>query len=466
MGMPIARLEMPRDRIAGQAVRNMVKTIEGYSSVAYPDPYSPRGVQARLKPHLRKANWEKLSGDPWTIGHGRAYGVKEGDTCTLQQADTWLDEDLEKCAQRVRDKVLVPVTQGMFDALVSQEYNLRGGIPRSVLACLNGGPTDKGVQMQPRSYQAAIEQFPRSCRAGGIPSRGLLRRRLIEACLASDLPWENACSPNIIRLAYDANGIIDWSESTTLEATLLLARQDITPPPSFLESVTKPWPEPKPEATQTIIVDSLPEPPQESLPPPTPQPAPEAPSSPVDSAGGAEDELILTPANRAAQEPRPDAGAPSPEALPSPPAAALPPNPPPQPESAKPSVRVVPPGEAGEAQPKLSASAPAAPPKPRDPAPPLAAQREGVDASQRQGVDWLSPKSMVLSRRFWGLFLIITGRVWLTWTGSNTILAAASDPIVSEMVTGVLFMGASMALTWTGECIRWWGEKRARRALR
>lgn len=55
---------------------------EGCELEAYPDPLT--------------------KGEPWTIGYGRAHGVKPGDTCTQAEADLWLAED---CAAAVAELV-------------------------------------------------------------------------------------------------------------------------------------------------------------------------------------------------------------------------------------------------------------------------------------------------------------------------------------------------------------------------
>ena len=48
----------------------------------------------------------KCSAGVWTIGYGRTKNVKEGDTCTQEQADKWLDRDWETPEQIVTGKHL------------------------------------------------------------------------------------------------------------------------------------------------------------------------------------------------------------------------------------------------------------------------------------------------------------------------------------------------------------------------
>jgi len=65
---------------------------------------------------------------------------------------------------------------------------------------------------------------------------------------------------------------------------------------------------------------------------------------------------------------------------------------------------------------------------------------------------------MLLSRRFWGLFLIVVGRLWLLKTGSNAVLGTVSDPLIMEMFGGLMVMII-------GESVQWWGRAKARRPL-
>jgi len=228
MAIEILRRRAPSEHIVTDVALNLIKGFEGLHLAAYPDPASP----------LAKTG--KGSGDPWTNGWGRTKGVKRGDRCTLEQANAWLKEDADEAAQIVRDAIQVPLTAGEFAALVSLAYNL-GYIPKSMKACLNGGVTDKGVTMEPGSYGAALLQFPRNCRAQTKPMKGLYRRRLAEAAVFSDLPWEDACSPTVVQFALDENGEIDTDATTSLEDTLMRARSSRAPDPSSI--LKKPWSE-------------------------------------------------------------------------------------------------------------------------------------------------------------------------------------------------------------------------------
>lgn len=369
---------------------DLIKGFEGLALIAYPDPASPR------------AKTGSGSGDPWTIGWGHTEGVKEGDAITLAEAEAFLTADVGKAAAIIREQITVPLTQSQFNALVSLVFNL-GYIPRSIKACLNGGTTDKGVVMEPGSYGSALKQLPRNCRAGGVPMKGLYRRRLAESCVWNDLPWENACSLNVLHFKLTPKGDeIDTDETTSQEDTIMRARQDIPLRPPI--DISKPLP---------------------TIPPPAPKPAPEAAPAPAD-------ELVLDKVVEKPARTTPEAsGAPAGE------------------------------GAAPTTQPVT----PPPPPKPAPPPPPpptpvsIGQQTSAVDAAKRSE-DWsANAKSMVYSRRFWGLALVMAGRVWMLKTGSNALLTAVSDPLVTEMFSG-------FAVMIVGELLQHWGEKKATRPLK
>jgi len=386
MAIEILRRRPPSELYPSKAALDLIRHFEGLSLVGYLDPI----------------------GIP-TIGYGRTGPVAVvGKRITLSEADALLDEDVARHAQIVRDQITVPLTQGEFDALTSLVFNL-GYVPKSLKACLNGGVTDAGKVMTPGSYGSALLQFPRNCRAGGKPLKGLYRRRLAEACLFSDLSWENACSVSVIKLKLTEAGHIDTVESTSLEDTLMRARLDTSRPPDTSHILKKPWSEviakTEPVAAEAPGEAELPEAkaPPPNLPPVVSAPPPVQPSGPA-VAGPA---VVVT----APQPPPP------PVALPAP-------------------------------RPRLP-----------DPPVPIGQQTGAVDAT-RKSEEWSSnAKSMIYSRRFWGLLLVVAGRVWMLKTGSSAVLGAVSDPLVMEMFSGFMVMVI-------GEAVQHWGERKATRPLK
>ena len=60
----------------------------------------------------------------WTIGFGttkypNGIRVKKGDTCTLEQAKSYMQHDLKKFEQTVNSAVNVPINQNQFDLWVN-----------------------------------------------------------------------------------------------------------------------------------------------------------------------------------------------------------------------------------------------------------------------------------------------------------------------------------------------------------
>lgn len=109
-----------------------------------------------------------------TIGFGHTKGVHFGMKCTLDEAEEWLIQDVASAEADVRRLVTVPLTQEMFDALVSFTFNLGGTNLRvsTLLKYLNAG-----------RYLEARGQFKLWNRVAGAPSLGLTRRRAAEADL-------------------------------------------------------------------------------------------------------------------------------------------------------------------------------------------------------------------------------------------------------------------------------------------
>lgn len=131
--------------------KSLIKQFEGCKFEAYPDPAT--------------------GGAPWTIGYGHTRGVSKGMTCTQEQAENWLIEDLDKVGVQVSDLLKVAVTQREFDALCCFAYNVGiGNLGKStMLKLINQG-----------DYADAAKEFPKWDRGGGKEIAGLLRRRKAE----------------------------------------------------------------------------------------------------------------------------------------------------------------------------------------------------------------------------------------------------------------------------------------------
>jgi lysozyme len=292
MAIEILRRRPPGDHIVTDQSIALIQGFEGLHLNAYPDPASA----------LAKTG--KGLGDPWTIGWGHTKGVRRGDRCTLDEANAWLREDVEGAAAIVRDSITVPLTAGEFAALTSMAYNF-GYLPRSLKACLNGGVTDKGNVMAPGSYADGLLQFPRNCRAQAKRTKGLYRRRLAEACVFSGFPFEGACSPSVIQFQLDERGEIDTNGTTTLEDTLMRARQDMPAArPDVSATLKKPWPNPVKAAPGGALSPDTAELPEGTAPNPAPPvvsaPAvslapPSSPAAPKVDAKPPPDPVVIAP---------------------------------------------------------------------------------------------------------------------------------------------------------------------------
>ncbi len=72
----------------------------------------------------------------WTIGYGHTGNIAPGMCISQEQAEAFLKSDLARFEECVNRGVTVPLTQDMFDALVSFTYNVgTGALQRSTLLC-------------------------------------------------------------------------------------------------------------------------------------------------------------------------------------------------------------------------------------------------------------------------------------------------------------------------------------------
>ena len=67
----------------------------------------------------------KDGGGVWTVGWGHTgAGCRPGFEITQDQADAFFEDDVAHFEKGVLDLVMVPITQGQFDALVSFAFNV------------------------------------------------------------------------------------------------------------------------------------------------------------------------------------------------------------------------------------------------------------------------------------------------------------------------------------------------------
>lgn len=152
----------------------LIREFEGLRLAAYPDPAT--------------------GGDPWTIGYGHTKGVKQGDTCTKEQAEEWLRADAQEAAIAVLRAVVIRLSQSQLDALTSFVFNLGiGNLRKSTL-----------LKKLNAADPAAADEFAKWTYAAGKVMPGLVRRRAAEAALFKEkemLPFIAAAIPALIQAA-------------------------------------------------------------------------------------------------------------------------------------------------------------------------------------------------------------------------------------------------------------------------
>jgi GH24 family phage-related lysozyme (muramidase) len=132
---------------------NLIKRFEGFRNKAYQDSV---GI--------------------WTIGYGtiRVNGrpVAEGDTCTKEQAESYLLEDMKTVAEApIKRNTRSLISQSMYDALVCFTYNVGpGNFAKSTLL----------KDLNSSKYLDAAAGFMQWNKAGGKELAGLTKRRSAE----------------------------------------------------------------------------------------------------------------------------------------------------------------------------------------------------------------------------------------------------------------------------------------------
>lgn len=123
---------------------------------------------------LRLAAYMPTPQDVPTIGYGHTDGVQMGDTCTAEEAEAWLREDLAEAEACVEESVAKLLHENEHAALVSLCFNIgRHAFAGSTLVrLLNEG-----------DFDAAQAQFKRWNKQAGVELAGLTRRRAAEADL-------------------------------------------------------------------------------------------------------------------------------------------------------------------------------------------------------------------------------------------------------------------------------------------
>lgn len=115
------------------------------------------------------------SGGRWTIGWGHTQNVNEGETCTQEQADLWLKQDVSWAVRYVARGLqgLKQVPQGVFDAMVDITYNVGSRVARNLSVFVEAGNW--------QGLCAALTRYVHDGNGKVLP--GLVRRRKAEIAL-------------------------------------------------------------------------------------------------------------------------------------------------------------------------------------------------------------------------------------------------------------------------------------------
>ena len=120
------------------------------------------------------------AGGKYTIGYGHTSGVEPGDTCTREQAEEYLRQDLVDAEETIEALVNVPLSQCQFDALVSLVYNIGSGnfYSSTIRRVINCKISD------PEEYRKSWMMWVKS---KGKVLKGLVRRREAEYKLFAEV---------------------------------------------------------------------------------------------------------------------------------------------------------------------------------------------------------------------------------------------------------------------------------------
>ena len=364
----------------------------------------------------------------WTVAFGCTKHpdnspIREGDTITEDQVYRYTEAAVDRVRADLRRIVKRDLNPYQEAALGSLVFNLGGEALRKserLLPTIEAGRWEDAADVLSEYYRAWGKRQGKWYR---MAMYGLRIRRLAEGCVLNGLDWEEACQQQNIAFPRKVEWQPDWTDGVRTGGRYFDV-VDLSKCTDFSEihEIALDYPLPAlPEPADAVLFDH----------PST------APVLPV---------------------PEPVAG---PQGEPSPQPKATPAAPAKEPAAATSGPVVA--GKAAASKPAPVEAPPpvVVPPPLRRPAPavPVGQQSSAVDGT-RNGGDWSSgAKAMWQSRRFYGLVLIMLGRLWMLKTGSSAFLGAVSDPLVMEFVSGFAVMIA-------GEVVQFWGQKKATRPLK
>jgi lysozyme len=151
--------------------RALMQAYESCKLTAYPDPLT--------------------GGEPFTIGWGSTGpDICKGLVWTQKQCDDRFAQKNAEFEGYVNRAVIVPLTQGQFDAMVSIVSNVGPGGPKrdGIIQLKNGMPSTLLRRLNSLDYAGAAAQFLVWVSPGSNVEAGLRRRRIAEVALFNEVP--------------------------------------------------------------------------------------------------------------------------------------------------------------------------------------------------------------------------------------------------------------------------------------
>lgn len=136
---------------------------------------SQKGIELIKRHEGLRLHAYRCPANVWTIGYGHTRTAKPGMQISGDDADKLLRSDIEVAEMAVNTRVIVPINQCQFDALVSFTFNVgRGNFERStLLTMINNGPNESQISLEFKRWVYAKKKL----------LAGLVRRRDEEAKL-------------------------------------------------------------------------------------------------------------------------------------------------------------------------------------------------------------------------------------------------------------------------------------------
>lgn len=174
---------------AAAAIASVCISLGLLSFVEDEEGFGPRNAQG-----LYVAYADPSPATGWRVGticNGHTRGVKQGDTATKQQCETFLKEDLEIAAKGVLKCLKVPVTHLQMDALTSFNFNT-GAACRAIIPYVNTKPCMEAAkafnEIPQHNKDGTIRMLNgkpvmQYTTGGGVLLRGLVSRRAKERAM-------------------------------------------------------------------------------------------------------------------------------------------------------------------------------------------------------------------------------------------------------------------------------------------